>query len=181
MSRNYKFRDNSKLYFITYTVINWIDVFIRKPYMDILVESWKYCQQKKGLEIYSWVIMPSHVHLIIGTNKNPLDNIVRDMKSFTSTQLKKTIRGYLGESRNTWMLNMMRDAGMKNSNNNDWQFWQQHNMPLEIDSNEMFYRVMNYIHRNPVKAGFVRHEKDWLYSSAGDFHGQKGLIDLSFI
>ena len=102
MSRKYKFGDNDKLYFISYAVVYWIDVFVRKEYREIIIDSWKYCQQHKGLEIYGWVIMPSHVHLIIGSNKEKLDGIVRDMKSYTSTQPRKCITDYTGESRKEW-------------------------------------------------------------------------------
>ena len=85
MSRKYKFHDNDKLYFISFATVHWIDVFIREEYMKIVLDSWKFCQEKKGLEIYGWYIMPSHVNMIIGSNKNKLEDIVRDMKSYTST------------------------------------------------------------------------------------------------
>ncbi len=162
-------------------MVYWVDVFIRKEYKDIIVDSWKYCQQQKGLEIYGWVIMPSHIHLIIGSNQCKLEDIVRDIKSHTSAKLKKCIADYKGESRREWMIWLMERAGKKNSNNHDWQFWQQHNKPLEILNAEMFYQKLKYIHRNPVEVGFVEHEEDWLYSSAMDFYGKKGLIDLSYI
>ena len=181
MSRKYKFGDNDKLYFISYAVVYWIDVFVRKEYLDIVIDSWKYCQQHKGLEIYGWVIMPSHVHLIIGSNKDKLDGIVRDMKSHTSTRLRKCITDYIGESRKEWMLWMMERAGKKNGNNNDWQFWQQHNKPVALLNPEMFHQKLTYIHNNPVKAGFVEKPEDWLCSSAGDFYSKKGLIELSYI
>ncbi len=67
--------------------IYWIDVFIREEYMEVIIDSWKHCQEKKGLEIYGWCIMPSHVHMIIGSEKNKLEDILRDMKSHTSTTL----------------------------------------------------------------------------------------------
>ena len=89
MSRKYKFHDNDKLYFISFAVINWIDIFIRDEYKEVIIESWKYCQQNKGLQIYGWCIMTSHIHMIIGTSGKSLDDIVGEMKSFTSTQFKK--------------------------------------------------------------------------------------------
>ena len=61
MSRKYKFGDSDKLYFISFAVVDWIDVFVRKEYKDVVLESWKYCQENKGLEIYGWIIMTSHV------------------------------------------------------------------------------------------------------------------------
>jgi putative transposase len=181
MSRKYKFTDNDKLYFISYTVVYWIDVFVRKEYKDIVIASWQHCQKEKGLEIYGWCIMSSHVHMIIGSNKNKLEEIVRDTKSYTSTQLKNAIKGHVGESRKEWMLWLMERAGKKNGNNVDWQFWQQHNKPIEILNNEMFHQKLSYIHQNPVEAGFVENEEDYVYSSARDFYGKKGLIDLCYV
>ena len=52
--------------------------------------------------------------------------------------------------------------------------------PLEIKSQEMFDKKLDYIHQNPVHAGFVTKEEDWKYSSARDFCGMKGLIELSY-
>ena len=73
---------------------------------------------------------------------------------------------------------MMQQAGLKNSNNKDWQLWQQDNHPIELMTAEMFHQKLNYIHFNPVVAGFVENEEDYLYSSARDFHDKKGLIEL---
>ena len=181
MSRKYKFGDSDKLYFISFAVVNWIDVFVRREYKDVVLESWKFCQEKKGLEIYGWVIMPSHIHMIISSEENKLEDIIRDMKSHTSTALKKQITENVTESRREWMLWMMERAGNKNGNNNDWQFWQQHNKPIQILNDEMFHQKLTYIHNNPVEAGFVERAEDWLYSSAGNFYGKKGLIELSYI
>jgi hypothetical protein len=66
MSRKYKFNDKDKLYFASFAVIEWIDLFIRKEYKDIVVDSLKYCIQNKHLELYGRCIMTSHVHFIIG-------------------------------------------------------------------------------------------------------------------
>lgn len=67
MSVKYKFRDRDKLHFVTFAVVYWIDLFTRNEYKDIMLESWKFCQNKKGLDIYAWCIMSSRVHMIIGT------------------------------------------------------------------------------------------------------------------
>ena len=103
------------------------------------------------------------------------------MKSFTSRSLRKEISQHPGESRREWILWMLMRAGIKNGNNNDWQLWQQHNKPLEILNMEMFYQKLEYIHMNPVEAGFVEKPEDYLYSSARDFYGKKGLIELSYV
>jgi REP element-mobilizing transposase RayT len=178
MSRKYKFHDNDKLYFISFATVYWIDVFVREEYNQIMIESWKHCQKNKGLEIYGWSIMPSHIHMIIGSKKNKLEDIVRDMKRHTSLELRTAIKNNNLESRKEWMIWMMERAGKKNGNNNNWQFWQQHNKPIEIKDQEMFDKTLEYIHLNPVMAGFVIKPEDWKYSSARDFCGLKGLIDL---
>src|SRR5450755_4557576 len=120
MSRKYKFHDNDKLYFISFATIQWIDVFIREEYKQTIIDSWKYSQEKKGLEIYGWCIMTSHIHMIIGSKKDKLDGIVRDMKKHTSLTLRESIKNNLAESRKEWIIWVMERAGKKNGNNSDW-------------------------------------------------------------
>ena len=120
MSRKYKFWDSQKMYFISFATVHWIDVFTRNEYKDELIKCWQHCQEKKGLEIYAWCIMPSHVHMIIGSHNKPLEDIVRDMKSYTSTQLRKLIKEHPQESRREWMQWMFKRAGKKNGNNSGW-------------------------------------------------------------
>lgn len=181
MSRKYKIRDQSKLYFVSFATVQWIDLFVRPVYCDILWDSLKYCQKEKGLEIYGWCIMPSHVHLIIGTKDKPLEGILRDFKSHTSRLLRSAIAENPTESRKEWVIWMMERAGKKNGNNNDWQLWQQHNHPIELSTNELMDQKLNYLHQNPVEAGFVSEPEHWRYSSAIDYAGGKGLLDILFI
>ncbi|MFI5159438.1 MAG: transposase, partial [Sphingobacteriales bacterium] len=92
-------------YFLTLTVIEWIDVFTRKELSEIIVDSLKYCQQNKGLQIYAWCLMPSHLHLVasIGDEKFTLSDVMRDFKKFTSKQIVETI-SLIAESRRDWLL-----------------------------------------------------------------------------
>ncbi len=181
MSRNYKIRDQNKLYFISFATINWIDVFIRPEYKDIVVESFKYCIANKGLEIYAWCIMTSHVHLIIGTHNVKMEDIIRDVKRHTSKAVLKAISAHPQESRKEWMLWMFGRAGKQNPNNETYQFWQQHNHPIELWSNEIMDQKLDYIHNNPVVARIVDEPWEYIYSSSRDYTGKKGLIDIKFI
>lgn len=70
MSRNCKFHNHEGLYFISFDVVGWLDVFIRNGYKEILSESLKFCQKNKGLEIHAWCVMSSHVHLVFRRNFN---------------------------------------------------------------------------------------------------------------
>ncbi len=181
MSSKYKFRDSSRLYFISYSVIHWIDAFIRDEYRHILINSFNHCREKKGLEIYAYCIMTSHVHMIVSSRQDPLEGIIRDLKSYTSTQMRAAIDNNMEESRKGWMMWMMKRAGLRNSNNYDYQFWQQNNHPIELYNYEMTKQKLDYIHNNPVKAGFVSKPEDWLYSSARNYCGEKGIIDVTLV
>ena len=185
MSRKYKIRDEQKLYFVTFTVIDWIDVFIRDEYRAIVIDSIKYCQTNKGLEVYAWCIMTSHIHLIVGSKgDSPLEGILRDLKSFTSRHIRKALEdtARVQESRREWILHRMYNAGTYNPNNNDFQFWQQHSHPIELNTNDKIDHYLEYIHLNPVAAGFVDQPEGWLYSSARDYaNTSKGMIELCFL
>lgn len=138
--------------------------------------------KEKGLDLYAYCIMTNHIHLIIGTENGVLSDIVRDFKSFTSRHIRKSIENSITESRKLWILEIMKDFGSRNERNKGFQFWQQHNHPIELDTNELLDQRLNYIHQNPVKAGFVEKEEDWINSSAGDYYQiRKGQIDLIII
>ncbi|MFN6946252.1 MAG: REP-associated tyrosine transposase [Cytophagaceae bacterium] len=181
MSSKYKFRNQERLYFISLTVVYWLDIFIRNEYRDVILDSLRFCQQKKGLEIYAWCLMTSHMHLIIGTNKIPMEDIMRDFKSFTSNKLKNEIKNNAFESRKEWLIWMMERAGKANKHNGSFQFWQEGNHPIELYDNNIMQQKLDYLHNNPVEAGFVAFPEEYLYSSAIDYSGGKGLLDIMFI
>ena len=182
MGRKYKFQDNTKLHFVTFTVVEWVDVFIRDDYRNIIYDSLKYCQDNKGLEVYAYCMMTSHIHLIIGTERGVLSDIVRDFKSFTSRHIRIAIGQNEKESRRKWMVELFGKAGDRNKRNIDFQFWQQHNHPIELSNPEIMKQRLDYIHNNPVVAGFVERAEAWVHSSAGDYYGtRKGRIDLVLI
>ena len=110
-----------------------------------------------------------------------MQDILRDFKSFTSRQLKEEISTHPSESRKEWILWMMKRAGSKNGNNNNWQLWQQHNHPIELGNNQIMDQKLEYIHMNPVVAGFVDEPYHWRYSSARDYCGGRGLLEICFI
>lgn len=182
MGRKYVIRSQDHFYFVTFTVIQWLDIFTRLEYKNIFLDSIKYCQKEKGLLVGAWCIMTNHVHLAIASNgKEDLQNIIRDLKSYTSRHIRKFMENNPRESRREWMLGLMKGAGKVNSANKDFQLWQQHSHPIELSYNSIVDQKVNYIHNNPVKAGFVEKPAEWLYSSARDYEGGKGLIDVYFL
>ncbi len=129
--------------------------------------------------------MTSHIHMILGTKgDNNLEAIIRDMKSFTSRNFRKALEdtNQVHESRREWILRKMYSTGKFNNNNNDFQFWTQDNHPIELSTNEILDQKFEYLHLNPVVAGFVDQPEAWLYSSARYYAGiAKGAIDLIYI
>ena len=100
MSEKYKIRNQEKIYFITFSVVQWVDVFTRPEYKDLLVANLEYCRKEKGLEIYCWCIMTNHVHIIAGRcGKLKIEEIVRDFKKYTSVAMIKAIDNHTTESR----------------------------------------------------------------------------------
>jgi putative transposase len=177
MSRAYKFHEKDGLYFITFATIGWIDVFTRRVYKDILLDSIKYCQLHKGFVVYAWCIMSNHVHLIARAENENLPDILRDLKKFTSVKLFEAI-GHPTESRKPWIQAIFKKSGEYNNNNRNFQVWRQDNHPILIYSNEVIDEKLNYIHNNPVEAGWVDEPEHYLYSSARDYAGIKGLLDI---
>ena len=169
MSRKYKFGEKTGAYFISFATVYWIDVFTREEYFGSIVESLDYCRKNKGMEIYGYCIMPSHVHLIFRSENGDPSGVIRDFKGFTSRKMLKVIEENPQESRKEWMLWMFERAGKKNSNVKFRQFWQQNNKPIEIWSFKVFEQKLNYIHNNPRETGFVTNPVDWKYSSARNY------------
>ncbi len=169
MSRKYKFHEKNGAYFVSFATVNWIDVFTRDVYFAIMTESLDYCRKNKGMEIYGFCIMPSHVHLIFRSAVGDPSGLMRDLKGFTSRKLLKTIQDNPQESRRKWMLWMFERAGKKNCNVKERQFWQQNNQPIEIWSLKVFEQKLKYIDNNPVESGFVTDPIDWKYSSARNY------------
>ncbi len=182
MSSKYTISDHQAPHFITFAVVQWIDALSRPDYKDMFVESLKYCQKHKGLKLHAWVLMSNHVHLICSAKEGfNLSDILRDLKKYTSKRLVEEIRGNILESRKEWMLWLFRSNGQKNSNNLNYQFWQQDNHPIELSSNLMLDQRLDYIHMNPVKAGLVYEPEHYVYSSGRDYCGMKGMIELELI
>ena len=176
MSRKYKFGEKKGAYFISFATVYWIDVFTRVNYFDIMIESLDYCRKHKGMEIYGFCIMPSHIHLIFRSSTGDPSGLVRDFKGYTSRKLIKAIEENPQESRKEWMLWMFEKAGKKNSNVKHRQFWQQNNKPIEIWSLKVFEQKLQYIHNNPLEVGFVTNPIEWKYSSARNYGNEDNTI-----
>ena len=167
-----------KAYFLTLTVVAWVDVFTRKNHRDALIDSFKYCQNQKGLIIFAYVIMSNHVHLIANTNEPfLLKDTIRDLKKFTAKKILQQIAEQ-PESRREWMLPLFELKSEDKNGNKNHKFWQEGNHAIELFSEKFVWDKIQYIHNNPVEAGFVKQPYEWIYSSATNYCGVESIIEV---
>jgi REP element-mobilizing transposase RayT len=180
MSSGYQIYEQSGAYFLTFQVVDWVDIFSRKVYRDIVVDSLNYCVENKGLRVVAWVIMTNHVHAILYAENNNLGDVIRDFKAHTARTILKEIQANT-ESRQVWMNHVFRFNAMKHSRNEHQQFWthENHAVFCEPTKPKIMQSRITYIHQNPVRAGWVESAEHYLYSSARDYAGLQGLVKLN--
>ena len=180
MSTGYKIGKDDHAYFVTLTVIDWVDIFTRKIYRDIILESLTYCRQEKGLRVWAYVIMSNHVHCILSSPHCNLSNIIRDFKRYTAIKILKSIRAQ-PESRRDWMLKRFEFAAKSSVRNGQHQFWMHNNHAEKLVSRKFVAQKLHYIHLNPVRAGWVEHTDEWMYSSARNYANKTSLIEIDHL
>ena len=175
---NYFITDQNGVYFLTFTVTDWLDVFSRKEYKTVIADSLNYCIQSKGLTVFAWCLMSNHLHLVCQANENfRISDIIRDFKKFTAKGILKKIETE-PESRKEWMLYRFEFAGKFDNRINKYKFWQETNHAILLDNNLMLEQRINYTHENPVRALIVAEPHEYLFSSARDYAGERGYVNV---
>ncbi|WP_127133074.1 REP-associated tyrosine transposase [Pseudoflavitalea rhizosphaerae] len=154
------------LFFNTLTVVDWIDVFTRSIYSDLIIKNLSYCQQFKGLELFAYVIMSNHLHLISSARDGNLNELLGDFKSFSAKDIIYTIEKNEKESRKDWLLHMFRYHARFSKRHGEYAFWRPTSHAIEIRGHNMLQQKLRYVHENPVRAGYVQEPEHWVYSSA---------------
>ncbi len=164
----YRIYDQHGLHFLTFTVVEWVDLFTRPAYKRLLVENFEFYRKKKGLRTHAFVIMTNHIHVIWSSPEAPLSDMIRDFKKWTSVKCLELIQAE-PESRREWMLEIFGAAGRANPSNRHYQIWQKGSHPIFLESRRFIQQKLNYIHQNPVRAGIVDDPTTYLYSSASHY------------
>ena len=174
----YKIENQNNIHFLTFTVIDWVDLFTRKEYCYTVVNSLNYCIKEKHLEVFAYVIMSSHVHIIcrVGEPHN-LSEVIRDFKKFTSKQFIK-VMDEISESRKEWLLNKFGFEAQRIGRATNYKVWKDDNHAIEIGDYIDIEQKVNYIHQNPVKAMIVENAEEYIFSSAGDYADKKGYVEI---
>ena len=180
MSDKYKATDDSA-YFITITIVEWIDVFTRLKQRQDFIESLRYCQENKGLIIYAYCLMLNHVHLICqAEEENMLSSIIRDLKKHTSRQIIKNIEQET-DSRKEWILSTFKKSCEHLKRKQQHKVWQNGYHAELISSNKFLYQKIDYIHMNPVEEGLVDEPEDYRFSSARNYAGLQSELEIEQI
>jgi len=178
---SYTIRDQNTTHFLTFTICGWIDIFSRKDYKDIIIDSLRFCQQNKGLVLNAFVIMSNHIHLIASAkNGFKLSDIIRDFKKFTHSKMIEVIDSPK-ESRRIWMLHQFAYYATRHGRNEHYQIWVHDSHPEVLYSAAMTAIKLGYLHNNPVRAGWVFEPEHYLYSSAANYVGLKGLLEIELL
>ncbi len=181
MSDKYTPHNPDGLYFLTLTAVAWVDVFTRKEYKQLIVDSLRYCQRHKGLELYGWCLMPSHLHLLArAAEGHQLGPIIRDFKKYTTKAVVRLIDEG-GESRRDWLLYRFTYAAKLLERIEEHKMWQDGSHAVECFTPEFTQQKLHYIHQNPVTDLTVAEAKHYVFSSAGAYAGVPGLLEVLFI
>ncbi|MDP1799175.1 MAG: transposase [Planctomycetaceae bacterium] len=168
----YRIFEDKYPHFVTCTVVGWLPVFMRPEVVEILLDSLRFLQGERGLQLFGYVIMENHLHLI--AKADDLAERIGQFKSFTA----RNIIDLLMRKAETGLLNELRFQKRNHKSDHEFQFWEEGSHPQQIDSDEMMLQKLEYIHQNPLRRGYIDEPTHWRYSSARNYARQKGLLDV---
>jgi REP element-mobilizing transposase RayT len=168
----YRIFDSDHPYFLTCTIVGWLPVFTRPEAVQILFDCWNFLRQKRDFKLYGYVVLENHLHLIASAPE--LANAVKSFKMFTARQILELLERHAAEV----LLQQLCDHKLRHKTRSEYQVWQEGSQPKQIGDDAMMRQKLEYIHNNPVKRGYVDDPVHWRYSSARNYAGLTGLVDV---
>ena len=150
-------------------------MFTRARYLDIITASLIFCRQQKGLRLHAYVILDNHLHLLVSSDN--LSQVIQDFKRHTAREILAVAR----QENKLWLLKQLEFLKGVHKSESQHQVWQEGFHPQAITTEDMLRQKMDYIHYNPVRAGLVDRPEDWRYSSARNYFGQDGVLEIDAI
>ncbi|MEW6658487.1 MAG: transposase [Thermodesulfobacteriota bacterium] len=175
MRSRYKIVEVEAPQFITCTIVGWLPVFTREKYLEIITTSLNFCRQQKGLRLHAYVILDNHLHLVV--SGDDLSQVMRDFKRHTAKEIQEVAR----QDNKQWLLKQFEFFKGAQKVKSRHQVWQEGFHPQAIIGEEMLRQKIEYIHYNPVRVGLVDRPEDWRYSSAREYLGQDGVLEIDLI
>lgn len=169
----YKIYETHFPYFLTSTIVDEIPLFSDPEIAQFVLNGLEYMQESKNVEVYAFVLMENHVHLI--ARDEELIQTIQNFKSFTAHQIIDFLK-----NRNRYrMLQQLKRGKLRHKNQSHYQIWQEGYHPKQITTPEMMIQKIEYIHDNPVKRGYVDVPEHWRYSSARNYLDKESLIAIT--
>jgi putative transposase len=162
-------------HFVTCTVVNWLPIFSQIEIAQIILESLQFMQEHKRIDLYAYVIMENHLHLIVASA-----NLSQEMSNFKSFTARSIIQ-WLKANHFHKLLGQLKIYKLKHKSDQDYQVWQEGFHPQAILNDEMFQQKLEYIHNNPLRRGYVDDPAHWRYSSYRNYIGEPGVLNLQNI
>jgi len=167
----YRIFEDRYPHFVTCTVVGWQPIFMRPETVEILLDSLRFLQRERGLQLFGYVIMENHLHLI--AKADDLAERIGQFKSFTARNIIDLLR-----RQDSGLLRELRFQKRNHKSDREFQFWEEGSHPQQIDSDEMMLQKLEYIHNNPLRRGYIDDPTHWRYSSARNYARQLGLLDV---
>lgn len=158
----YRIVQEHALYFVTFSVVEWLPVFVAEEPCRIVTDSLNFCHKHKHLRVNAYVIMPTHAHAVLfdeDFDADRLQQTLTDMRKYTGHQLTD----YCVSQMPTCFAKTLRDAAGKDR---EHRFWQAGTHPEAIYTEAFWQQKLDYTHDNPCRKGLVREAHHWRFSSA---------------
>jgi REP element-mobilizing transposase RayT len=155
--------------------VGWLPVFTRARYLDIITTSLSFCRQQKELRLHAYVILDNHLHLVVSADN--LSQVIRDFKRHTARE----ILGVAQQENKLWLLKQFEFFKSAHKINSQHQVWQEGFHPQAITTEDMLRQKLDYVHYNPVRLGLIDRPEDWRYSSARNYFGQDGVLEIDLV
>lgn len=148
------------VYFLTYSVVEWLPVFVSDKTCKVLAESLVFCHRQKQLRINAYVFMPTHLHLIAfdaDFKVERLEHTLADFRKFTGRRVSDLCAGH------RVFAQALREQATADR---DRRFWQPSRHPEALLTERFWRQKLDYLHDNPCRKGLVRQPEHWRFSSA---------------
>jgi REP element-mobilizing transposase RayT len=168
----YRIFDDAYPHFLTCTIVGWQAVFTRPEAVQIVFDSWSFLHKEKGFRLYAYVVLENHLHLIASAPE--LSGAIKSFKMYTARQIIDLLKSQGAKV----LLRQLRALKRRHKTESAFQVWEEGSMPKQIEGDDRMLQKIEYIHHNPVKRGYVDDPVHWRYSSARNYAGLPGLVEV---
>ncbi|CAA6799685.1 MAG: Transposase and inactivated derivatives [uncultured Sulfurovum sp.] len=168
----YKIYELTHPHFVTCTILHWLPIFTKKESVDIILNSLKFLQKQDNLKLHAYVILENHLHMVL--RSDDLQKSMESFKKFTAREILKLLK----KENATTILDQLAFYKKAHRKDKSFQVWEEGYQPKLIQNEAILKVKIDYIHHNLVKRGYVDEAMHWRYSSARDYEGGEGLIEI---